>query len=246
LIRPGAIGDLIVSLPALESLRAGYTEVWTAGPNTSLIRFAGRVRSIASTGLDLLELDQAPQALLDTLKSFDDIVSWYGASRQEFREAVRMFPFRFFDALPDGSCLASDFYLRQAGQPPGTAPRIPAERWDGGFLALHASSGSPRKNWPHFDDLIARLPASIPVERCERRFDDLYDLARWLAGARLYVGNDSGITHLAAAVGTPTVAVFGPTRPEVWAPPGAVVLRNEADSPLTVDDALRAVIDCWG
>ena len=45
----------------------------------------------------------------------------------------------------------------------------------------------------------------------------------WPAGWRrrgLYIGNDSGITHLAAAVGTPVLALFGPTDPEVWAPRG--------------------------
>ena len=52
------------------------------------------------------------------------------------------------------------------------------------------------------------------------RIDDLYELACWLAKARLYIGNDSGITHLAAAVGTPVLALFGPTDPEVWAPRG--------------------------
>jgi ADP-heptose:LPS heptosyltransferase len=36
----------------------------------------------------------------------------------------------------------------------------------------------------------------------------------------MYIGNDSGITHLAAAVGTPVLALFGPTNPEVWAPRG--------------------------
>jgi ADP-heptose:LPS heptosyltransferase len=52
------------------------------------------------------------------------------------------------------------------------------------------------------------------------RIDDLYDLASWLARARLYVGNDSGITHLAAAVGTPVLALFGPSDPWVWGPRG--------------------------
>jgi ADP-heptose:LPS heptosyltransferase len=52
------------------------------------------------------------------------------------------------------------------------------------------------------------------------RIDDLYQLACWLAGARLYIGNDSGVTHLAAAVGTPVLALFGPTDPAVWAPRG--------------------------
>ena len=44
-------------------------------------------------------------------------------------------------------------------------------------------------------------------------------LAKWLSGAKLYIGNDSGITHLAAAIGIPTLALFGPTDPgEVGAP----------------------------
>ena len=52
------------------------------------------------------------------------------------------------------------------------------------------------------------------------RFDDLYKLACWLAGAKVYIGNDSGPTHLAAAVGTPVIALFGPTDPAIWAPRG--------------------------
>jgi ADP-heptose:LPS heptosyltransferase len=55
------------------------------------------------------------------------------------------------------------------------------------------------------------------------RIDDLYRLACWISQARLYVGNDSGITHLAAATGVPVLALFGPTDPAVWAPRGANV-----------------------
>src|SRR5690606_26611454 len=51
----------------------------------------------------------------------------------------------------------------------------------------------------------------------------LVERAAHLAAASTYLGNDSGITHLAAAVGCPTVAVFGPTEPRVWAPRGGHV-----------------------
>src|SRR5437870_13686134 len=104
LIRPGAIGDLIVSLPAMELLRAAYLEVWVAEQNVPLVRFADAVRSIGSTGLDLLELDPPP-GLVERLRTFDSIVSWYGASRPEFREAVARLglPFQFLPALPVGS-----------------------------------------------------------------------------------------------------------------------------------------------
>src|SRR5206468_5567174 len=40
------------------------------------------------------------------------------------------------------------------------------------------------------------------------RIENLYELGCWLATARVYIGNDSGITHLAAAVGTPVVALL--------------------------------------
>ena len=233
LIRPGAIGDCIVSLPALECLRADYTEVWVSSQNVPLIRFADRVDSIGSTGLDLVGVIEAPPALLQRLRSFDSIVSWYGSNRPEFREEVAGLPFEFYAALPaEGTGMyASDFYLSQVGFPPGTPPRIDCPRSRGGFIAIHPFSGSPRKNWPteNFCELARRLQQFAPIEWCIEldgtpRIPGLYDLACWLVNASLYVGNDSGITHLAAAVGTPVVAWFGPTDPAVWAPRGPHVL----------------------
>jgi len=44
------------------------------------------------------------------------------------------------------------------------------------------------------------------------------EIAALLAGARLYVGPDTSVTHLAAASGCPTVALFGPTDPRLWGP----------------------------
>lgn len=100
MIRPGAIGDTILSLPALKCLKADYTEVWVRGDIVPLIRFADRVWSIASTGIDLLGLDgvDPPQALINWLKSFDSIISWYGSNREEFRAEVRRLelPIEFF------------------------------------------------------------------------------------------------------------------------------------------------------
>ncbi|MFZ2447040.1 MAG: glycosyltransferase family 9 protein [Syntrophobacteraceae bacterium] len=46
----------------------------------------------------------------------------------------------------------------------------------------------------------------------------LVRLAAVLSRCGLYIGSDSGVSHLAAAVGTPTVVIFGPTDPDVWAP----------------------------
>ena len=101
-IRPGAIGDLILSLPALESLRTDYFEVWVPSRNVPLVRFAGRVRSIASTGLDLLGIADSPPSLIESLSHFESVVSWYGTNRPDFRDLVSALnlPFHFFPSLP--------------------------------------------------------------------------------------------------------------------------------------------------
>lgn len=109
-------------------------------------------------------------------------------------------------------------------------------------VAIHPGSGSRAKNWPleRFRELASRLAAEGlqaiwilgPAEAERAEFSPVADAAHCLAGAalvdvaallgivRCYVGNDSGITHLAAAMGTPTLALFGPTDPQVWAPRG--------------------------
>ncbi len=237
IIRPGGIGDTILALPAMERLRATYTEVWVAAQNVPLVRGFDAVRAIASTGLDLAGLPDLdpPATLIERLRGFDSIVSWYGANRPEFRAAMTELPFRFLDALPpEGAHIhATDFYLAQCGAEASrlVSPRIACPLVDRGFAVIHPFSGSPRKNWPieNYRRLAAFLEpckwCAGPEEPLQNavRFDDLYELACWLASARLYVGNDSGITHLAAAVGTPVIALFGPTDPAIWAPRGSNV-----------------------
>lgn len=215
LIRPGAIGDCIRAFPELEAHRTAYTEVWIPRPLIPLVQFADRVRAIADTGLDLAGLPGMP--LPESLRGFDRIHSWYGTARPEFREAVAALPFTFHPAMPSG--------------PPVAAPRVSLEGPRHGSIILHPYSGSAKKNWPlvHFQALAARLPQVAwtcgPEEELPgaMRFDDLASLGRWIAGARLYIGNDSGITHLAAAVGTPVLALFGPTDPHIWCPAGPYV-----------------------
>jgi heptosyltransferase-3 len=54
-----------------------------------------------------------------------------------------------------------------------------------------------------------------------RRLDGVLawpELVSLIGGAQVYVGPDTSVTHLAAATGTPTVALFGPTDPRLWGP----------------------------
>jgi ADP-heptose:LPS heptosyltransferase len=115
-------------------------------------------------------------------------------------------------------------------------------------LAVAPTANSRAKSWPaaHYADLVRRLTAegaplaearvlvtggpdeaeqARPVLEAippDRRIDalglDLPTTAAVFARCRLYVGNDSGLTHLAAAAGTPTVALFGPTDARTYGP----------------------------
>lgn len=128
---------------------------------------------------------------------------------------------------------------------------------DGPFLCLHPGSGSEHKNWPKENFLevacgafrLWRLPSVVligPAEEGQRKFWNeaggpslsvkeglsILEVGRILQRATFYVGNDSGITHLAAAIGVPVVALFGPTDPERWAPRGdRVEIRTQEISP---------------
>lgn len=247
-MRPGAIGDTVVSLPALETLRAGYTELWAPSTNLPLLRHLGECRALVDTGLDSLVI---PESTLRRLAEFDEIVSWYGAGRDDFRRQVDKLPFRFLPALPGGDTHAIDFYLRQVGAAPGAVPRLPVERRDEGFAVIHPFSGGARKNWPlaRFRAVAEQLPMKVswcagPDETLDgaERFSGLDELVRWLAGARVFAGNDSGIAHVAAACGVPVVAVFGPTDPRVWAPRGASVRVAQWDWP--PERVAREVLSC--
>jgi hypothetical protein len=209
-----------------------------------LVQFDARAHAIAGTGLDLLGITQPDPELLERLRAFDEIVSWYGSNRPDFRELTVSLglPFRFLDALPpqDAAVHAVDFYLRQVSAAPGAMPHIPVPVRERVGAVIHPFSGSPRKNWPidRYRELAHYLSAYMPVSWCagpddgladaDIRIPDLYQLACRLAGAELYIGNDSGIAHLAAAVDTRVVVLFGPTDPCVWAPCGRHVNVVEA------------------
>jgi ADP-heptose:LPS heptosyltransferase len=72
----------------------------------------------------------------------------------------------------------------------------------------------------------------------------LLEVAQRLQQCRCYLGNDSGVTHLAALLGVPTVALFGPSDPAIWRPVGRTVsLLYEPDLATLPVEAVVAQIE---
>lgn len=143
------------------------------------------------------------------------------------------------------------------GDTPGASP----------VVVLHPYSGSAAKNWPleSFRQLAAWCAQRAEVRWCASpedplptdlaagawRHEGLRSLARDLSRASLYIGNDSGITHLAAMLGVPVVVFFGPMDPRQWLPRGCRVhvaqtaAVGQPAGQIGVDLALRITENAW-
>ncbi|MCG6973266.1 MAG: glycosyltransferase family 9 protein, partial [Desulfobacterales bacterium] len=132
-----------------------------------------------------------------------------------------------------------------------------ADRRDPDYLPsrifIHPGSGSRKKCWPIFNfikiaalleakdwqpefifgpaeyDLFDRVLQRKPLKAKVHKLDTLTRLALLLKTGGGFIGNDSGVSHLSAFLGLPTVAVFGPSDPEVWKPKGRAVEILQSD-----------------
>jgi len=119
-------------------------------------------------------------------------------------------------------------------------------------VIIHPGSGSVRKRWPlaRFLEVAEVLekrglqpqmicgPAESDLadelrnqERPAHHLNELTDLVEWLESAGGYIGNDSGVSHLAGFLGLPSVVIFGPADPVRWKPlgPRVEIVRPELD-----------------
>jgi heptosyltransferase-3 len=269
-IRGGAIGDFILTLPVLAALRQQFPEVHLevlGYPHIAQLALAGGladdVRPIEARALAGFfarggTLDASWQAYFG---SFAVILSYLYDPDGIFRENVALCSTGQFIACPhrpdEGLSLhATEVLLkpleRLAIFNADTTPRLclPASMIapmsPGRWLALHPGSGSERKNWPEpqWEALITRLLAETELKlllvggeaegsRLDRLVESrdssrlafarslpLAELATRLSGCVAFVGHDSGISHLAAAVGLPCLLLWGPTPPGAWQPRG--------------------------
>ena len=275
-IRGGAIGDFILTLPAIAALRRQFPRAWLevlGYPHIVRLAVAGRLVDRAQY-IEARPLagffarhGQLAQEMEDYFSEFDLIVSYLYDPDGIFQGNVgRCTPAPFIAGphRPDekSGLHAAKAYLqpleRLAIFDADPVPRLTLEREPAAvsYLALMPGSGSPRKNWPesNWADLLRflidetpldlllvgaeaeaerlrRLAAALPPARFRlARSLPLPELGSLLQGCAGFIGHDSGISHLAAALGLPGIVLWSDTIVEVWRPPSprVAILRHPA------------------
>ena len=255
-VHPGALGDVLLAIPALRALRAGSGVVGLAAQRhiAALVTALGEAdaaHDFETLRLDALFTDDGRAEL----PAADRVVCWFGARDAEFTRRLRALAPAAIVAASVGTGLIWEHLLRTAGGSDGdrrgTADVAPAlvaagraalreAGWDGArrIVVVQPGAGGVHKRWPAdgfaaalselrdvalvlhdgpadaaaVDELAARVPGALRL-----RTPALPTLAGVLRLAALYVGNDSGVSHLAATVGAPAVVLFAPAN-LAWRP----------------------------
>jgi heptosyltransferase-3 len=298
-VRGGAIGDFILTLPVLAALRTNFPgnrlEVLGYPHITSLAVASGLVD--AAKGIDSRPLagffargGDLDFDLSAYFAGFHVILSYLFDPDTIFRTNLnRVSRAQFIQGPHRPDEAAAAHAAEQLLQPlqqlavfdADATPRLPqpASASTGTYgLAVHPGSGSDRKNWPetNWRDLLRglaqrtdlrfllvggeaeggrleRLAALLPAGRADvLRSRPLPELAARLTACHGFLGHDSGITHLAAAVGLPGLILWGPSNVRVWRPYSermTVLESGEQMSSLTVNRVHSAVLarfpDCF-
>lgn len=246
-------------------------------PLRSLARLTGVADSVASLDAADSAGLFAGDAFPEWLGGRPTVYSWLGSSDDELRGRVTAAATqaRFFRVERGASeTHAAAAYARSVGRPSSPSSLASGARIvmptasvtaSAVELVVHPGAGAPGKRWDpagfvqvaHWwrqtGGTVVEIagPAeadAAPLLGGEMARDlDLCQLAEVLARATLYLGNDSGVSHLAGAVGAAGVVVFGPTDAHRWRPISGslVALQARATEPrgfgLTALPAARVV-----
>jgi heptosyltransferase III len=291
-IRGGAIGDFILTLPAIAALRRHFPEAFLevlGYPHIARLALAGglvnRVQSIEARALAgfFARHGELAEDLVDYFSEFDLIVSYlYDPDRIFETNVARCTRAQFITGPPRPGRSDQEHAARLFLKPlerlaifdADFVPRLrlPKQIAPLNQLALHPGSGSEDKNWPetnwaellqHLIDgtrfnllmiggeaeigRLQRLAAALPPSRVRVAQNlPLPEVAGLLAECAGFIGHDSGISHLAAAVGLPAILLWGRTDQQIWRPPGdrITVLSDPAGlSNLSVERVITALSD---
>ena len=249
IVRACAVGDFILNLPALRAIARH-----NPGARFTLVGYP-QTLALAKPFIDVeaiysIELPPWSQLFVRPLANLNFNSAWVWMKGALLADHLRESGVgSVFHAAPFAKRMhAADHLLATTGLP---APELP-DLWLAGFerVIIQPGSGSPDKCWPWFEQLSDRIPGvTMLMGPCEAEYPTRYPrlegltlsaVAEEIRRCRAFIGNDSGITHLAAYWGCPTVALFGPSDPRIWGPIGrrVKVLHKSRLRDISVDDII--------
>ena len=295
-IRGGAIGDFILTLPVLSALRRQFPETHLevlGYPHIAglalLNQLVDAVRSIEAQALACFFARSGPLDLqmAHYFSEFSCIVSYLYDPDLIFQKNIAECSKAQFIAgphRPDESVRlhATEVFLKPlehlAIYNADPIPRLASAELPASStpfrLAVHPGSGSHLKNWPednwvtlmqHLEretrwdffvvggeaegDRVERLSGLLQANRVGRALSlPLPKLAVELRSCNAFIGHDSGISHLAIAVGLPGLILWGPTNDLIWKPRGIevdlVIARGGLDH-LPIEQVVAALLARW-
>jgi ADP-heptose:LPS heptosyltransferase len=283
--RGGALGDILLTLPVLRTLRdkdtSAFVELVAPFPAALLAQYGGAhsVCDLSSTAFLSLFAEEASLdgALRERLRKADCVISYLSDPKRTLRARIESCGCRFISGpfRLDEQRLPAPVQLAQPLGELGLvvvdpAPRLFLKRQflSGTRAFFHVGSGSSAKNWPapcwstlaakleqQFDELLLVSGEADEVSTAEflrtyrgsklkvRSNLSILDLAQELATADLFIGHDTGVTHLAAALSVPTISLFGPTDSMIWCPLGENVTMVASEDGLMASIAVERVWD---
>lgn len=263
-LHPGALGDVLLSLPALRSLHARVPEdelVLAAQPRIGRLLASldevDRDVALDTLGLETLFGEGEPPERLRRLATGARVISWFGSRDEGFARRLRALAGESVVAsstAPPGATVWEHLVASvgalggpgtdDAGRETMAVPEsfvadgrraLADAGWEGvrPLVLLHPGAGGATKRWaadgfaaaaealaeslgadvvihdgPADHDAVAALRARLRVTAGVLAEPALETLVGVMRHAAVWIGNDSGVTHLAAAVGAPTLALF--------------------------------------
>ena len=268
-IHQGAVGDVILSFPALRCLKQEKNasvallckdQVGRIACELSVVRTHLPIESACFASLFSRDMNPAAKEFISL---FDTVVliSFSDEMEDQIRKNNGRQTYRITPRPPAEEETHVAIHIMNQMQEKGVLTdskdiAFHANRPNENLLLIHPGAGSQRKRWAldNFIELAGAMrhmngakvvfllgPAESDLQhfvkkRMEGAFqihqiEDLSEVMAFLKAARCFIGNDSGLAHLAAIMGVPTVTIFGPSSPKRWAPLGNAVrvLRGAAD-----------------
>ena len=289
-IRPGAIGDTLLTFPLLRALKARERDVHITFVSNPAVLPLAQQFEIADTVFNYAALEWSELFSQNGVRSAfmqgivqhtDRAICWVRDPDDVVQHNLFAAGITNVTVAPGRPTEPSNLHIvtylartismtlteQERSQPFASEFMDDTQR-----VAIHPGSGGAVKCWPipHFAALITALwQQAIPIlllagpadtERLSMLMKllpsppmsallelvvdaPLVEVAARLQECRSYLGNDSGITHLAALLGLPTVVLFGPSSPTVWRPIGleVYVLHKPILEQLSVEVVLNVM-----